>query len=126
MLIMKLGEPLRQGNSNHILEIMSNNSLSVLKSSIFFLCRWSKQLQRTLSQCLVSALYTPGEQLFQPLGNERIYIIRLGKIDFYRKQRGNKQEAQKMIKSLKVDLNREVSENSFGYTAVIGSKPTVL
>jgi hypothetical protein len=31
-----------------------------------------------------------------------------------------------MIKSLKVELNTEVCNNSFGYTAVIGSKPTVL
>ena len=55
-----------------------------------------------------------------------MYIIRLGKVDFYRKQRGNKQDAQKVIKSLKVTLSTEVINNSFGYTAVIGSKPTEL
>jgi hypothetical protein len=31
-----------------------------------------------------------------------------------------------VIKSLKVDLSTEVSNNSFGYTAVIGKKQTEL
>ena len=62
----------------------------------------------------------------QPLGKERIYIIKLGKVDFYRSLKGNKKQAQKVIKSINVTLNTEVSNNSFGYTAVFGRKPTDL
>lgn len=123
-MIAKLSEPLRQGSYMVILEVIGNNTLSVVKSSIFFLCRWTKNFQRLVAHSLTSALYAPGELLYQPRGNERIYIIRLGKIDFYRKQQGNKQDAQKVIKSLKVTLDTEVTNNSFGYTAAIGRKPT--
>lgn len=75
---------------------------------------------------LNTALYSPGEEFLQTPGNEKIYIIRLGKIDFYRKKKGGNQDSRKIIQSLKIDLNTEVSNNSFGYTAVLGTKPTGL
>jgi serine protease inhibitor len=59
-LVMKLNEPLRQ-------DLIGHNKLAVLKSSIFFLCRWSKHFQKNIAQVITSALYMPGEQIFQPL-----------------------------------------------------------
>ena len=47
-------------------------------------------------------------------------------MNFYLKQRGSKKECQKRIKELKVALDSEVTNNSFGYTSVIGNKSTEL
>ena len=52
--------------------------------------------------------------------------MRCGKVNFFLKQKGNKREDQKIIQRLKVDLDSEVTNNSFGYTAVIGNKSTEL
>lgn len=68
----------------------------------------------------------PGEHFIQPEKKERIYIIRLGKVEFYKKHKDSKRESQKVIRTLKVDLKTEVSNNSFGYTDVIGDRPTDL
>ena len=68
----------------------------------------------------------PGQHLFQPTNKERLYIVRLGRVNFYLKQRGNKKQAQKVIKQLKVGLDSEVTNNSFGYTAMLSNKVTEL
>jgi hypothetical protein len=44
------------------------NSLSVIKSSIFFLCRWSKCMQAAVSTRLQHVLFAPEEILYQPAG----------------------------------------------------------
>jgi hypothetical protein len=98
----------------------THNNMSIIKSSIFFLCRWSTDFTRTLAKNLNSALYMPGEQFCQSPGQERIYIVRLGKVDFYLKQKNKKETDDKIIKTLKMSLDTEVANNSFGYTAVIG------
>lgn len=72
---------------------------------------------------MINSIYMPGEQFYQPSGKERIYIIRLGKVVFYRKQKGNRQ-SRKVIKNIKVSLDTEVTNNSFGYTVVVGRFPT--
>lgn len=99
---MKFNEPLRQGMFRSYEELITSNALSVLKSSVFFICRWSKHFQNSLAQSLSSSLYTPGEEFLQTPGMEKIYIIRLGKVDFYRKRKGGNQESRKVIQSLKV------------------------
>lgn len=75
-VMLKLSEDLR-------MEIKSQNALKIVKSSIFFLLRWSISFQNAISLRLSSIIFPPGEILYQPVGKERIYIIREGKIDIY-------------------------------------------
>ena len=59
-LIMKLNEPLRQSIIFLNLDLQKHNNLSVLKSSIFFLCRWSKHFQIAVAEALIHSIYMPG------------------------------------------------------------------
>jgi hypothetical protein len=51
-LFSKLNEDLRT-------TIINERSLSIVKSSIFFLCRWSKDMQTNVASKLKRALYAP-------------------------------------------------------------------
>lgn len=64
-------------------EIAKKNMLSVVKTSLFFLCRWSKAFQTSVSLKLNHVLFNPNDIIFQPLNKERIYIIKSGKINIY-------------------------------------------
>ena len=69
----------------------------------------------------------PGELLYQPIGKERIYIIREGKIDIYASKRGFKRGVNtKILKTIENNLGQEVSNNVYGYTAVISRRPVQL
>lgn len=88
--MLKLSEDLR-------IEIKSQNALKIVKSSIFFLLRWSIAFQNAISLRLSSIIFPPGEILYQPVGKERIYIIREGKIDIYASKRGAKRGSNATI-----------------------------
>jgi hypothetical protein len=60
-LLTRLNEELRTA-------IITEKSLSIVKSSIFFLCRWSKEMQTNVAAKLQKALYAPNERLLQPFG----------------------------------------------------------
>ena len=72
-IMTKLNEDLRESMN-------FERSLSVVKSSIFFICRWTKQMQIEMAFKMHKLLLRPNERLLQPAGNERIYIINRGKI----------------------------------------------
>ena len=38
---------------------MTQKSMSIVKSSIFFLCRWTKQFQKNVANSLEKGLYAP-------------------------------------------------------------------
>jgi hypothetical protein len=118
-LLSKLNEELRN-------VMMGDKSLAIVKTSIFFLCRWSKEMQTCVASRLQKALYAPKEKLLQPLGQERIYIIKHGKIDIFLDRFGeNKKEYRRLLKTIKVD-GSSISDNIYGYTAVISERPCAL
>lgn len=47
-------------------EVTSHNHLRIVKSSVFFLCHWSKKFQRHIATKLVRSIYSPQETLPQP------------------------------------------------------------
>lgn len=49
---LKLNEELREGTTILTLETKNQNMLSIIKSSIFFVCRWSKLMQLAASRKL--------------------------------------------------------------------------
>lgn len=49
---LKLNEELREGTIILTLETKNQNMLSIIKSSIFFVCRWSKLMQLAASRKL--------------------------------------------------------------------------
>ena len=83
-------------------------------------------MQNAVASRLNNILLAPCEQVYQPEGKERLYIIRLGKIDVHANRKGNRKRNSTKVKTISNDLNKEVSNNSYGYTAVISSKPVRL
>ena len=45
--------------------------------------RWSKDFQKELAKRLEHLLFSPNELLYQPEGKERIYVVRVGKVNLY-------------------------------------------
>ena len=95
----------------------------MVNSSIFFLCRWSKTFKNLVSTRLSHLLLAPEEELYQPLGKERLYIVKEGKIEFQIGRRGNKKCFSNGLRTLEVTAEREVCDNCFGYSFVISSFP---
>lgn len=54
--------------------------MAIIKSCIFFLCRWSKSMQNLAATKLNNIMFSHSDHIYQPEGKERIYIIRLGKV----------------------------------------------
>jgi hypothetical protein len=99
----------------------------VLKTSIFFICRWSKELQGQLALKMEKIMFAPNERLNQPAGNERIFILTRGKVDIYLDKFGtNNTIDRRLLKSISVTGAKQISDNSYGYTAVISNKPCAL
>lgn len=59
--------------------------------------------------------------IYEPVGKERIYIIKLGKIDVYAGVNGYK-KMEKVLKTIENSLNRPLMHNIYGYTAAISSR----
>lgn len=125
-LLMKFNEELRDCTSLTYIEIKTNSSLSIVKNCIFFLCRWSKLMQNSVAFKLQNILFSPGEHIYQPEGKERIYIIKMGKVDVYSQRKGNKKGNKSVLRCIQSDLDKEVSDNVYGYTAVISTRPVNL
>jgi hypothetical protein len=66
----------------------------------------------------------PNDVLYQPVGNERIYIIRSGKVHIFAERTGSKRELKTPLKSIESNISKDISDNCYGYTAVLSSKPT--
>jgi hypothetical protein len=95
----------------------------VVKSSIFFLCRWSKVMQRTVSLKLEHVMFNPKDVIYQPLDNPRVYIIKSGKIDIFATRNGRRRGLNNRLRTIEASLSQEVSDNCYGYTAAIASRP---
>jgi hypothetical protein len=101
----------------------NSNNLSVIKSSIFFLCRWSKCMQKAASLKLQHSMFNPKNIIYQPTGKERIYIIKSGTIDIFAERTGRKRGLNNLLKTIQCNIDKEVSDNCYGYTAVISDRP---
>lgn len=83
-------------------------------------------MQNSVAAKLQNILFAPGELIYQPEGKERIYIIKMGKIDIYSQKKGNRRRNKRVLKTIKTSLDKEVSDNVYGYTAAISRRPVYL
>ena len=74
--LSKLQDDLRQ-------EISNENSLRILKSSLFYVCNWSKRFQSEVAKKVHKKIFTPNEEIVQVPGKERIYIFKKGKVEVH-------------------------------------------
>lgn len=105
---------------------MHSNHLAVVKSSLFFLTKWTNTFQRSIANKLVHRLFPPNDLIYQPLGNERIYVFKTGRVNVYADRSGHKRECENALKTINCKGGCEVSDNCYGYTAVISKRPSRL
>jgi hypothetical protein len=98
----------------------------VIKSSIFFITRWSINFQRSVSNKLEHILFSPNDILYQPKHKERIYLIKSGKINVYAEKSGRKKGQKNLLKTISNSEQKEIADNCYGYTAVISTRPSRL
>ena len=99
----------------------------MIKSSIFFVCRWSKDIQSQMAHKMEKLLLTPNERALQPVGNERIYIVNKGKLDICLDRFGeNKCVDRRRLKTIHVIDKDKVCEKIYGYTSVISNRKCAL
>lgn len=63
-------------------------------------------MQTAVSCRLIGILFSPGEQIYQPEGKERIYIMKLGKVDIYTERRGNRRGNKSTLKTITSTLDK--------------------
>ncbi len=80
--------------------MIKQSSLSIVKSSIFFVCRWTKNFQNSVAANLVHIMVKPNDILYEPKDKERIYIICSGKIHIFAARIGSSHEGNSVIKSI--------------------------
>lgn len=93
-----------------------------MKSSIFFLCRWSKTMQSSAARKLQHVMFSPNNLIYQPLGKERIYIIKDGTIDIFAERTGRKRGLNNLLKTISCGPEKEVADNCYGYSQVISDR----
>jgi hypothetical protein len=116
-ILMKLKEEIRE-------DMIKQNMASIIKSSIFFLCRWTRNFQNAVSTHLTHVMVNPNDVLYQPRGKERIYIIKSGKIHIYAERLGCKRGMNTPLKVIENTIKREVSDNCYGYSTVVSTRAT--
>lgn len=79
---------------------MKTNLSTIVKHSIFFLCRWSKYFQNNVSMKLTHALYSPNDILAQIKGKEKIYLIKSGKINIHADRSDGKKTMGMLLKTI--------------------------
>jgi hypothetical protein len=72
---------LRRLNDELRADIDSYHKLETVKTSIFFICHWSKKFKQRVARDLVKVLYPPQETLTQVHGREKLFILVSGKLD---------------------------------------------
>ena len=92
----------------------------LIKTSVFFLCHWTKKFQRTIADKLVRQVYSPEQVLPQIHGKEKIYILSRGKINieanFVSKQINF---MRKRLATIEVYPEKDVQFNIYGYSSLI-------
>lgn len=99
-------------------EVSQLNHLSIVKSSIFLVCRWSKAMQNAVAMKLQHTLFSPNNTIYQPPGKERIYLIKSGLIGVY----AATFHLKKQLKIISTDISKLVSDNCYGYSAALSQK----
>jgi flavorubredoxin len=106
---------------------MHENRLNIIKSSLFFICHWTKNLQIEVAKRLVKKILVPNEKALQAFGRERIYIIKSGRLEIYTNNcMGFKRQFKKLLKTIEKKPGVDIFDNIYGYSAVIASKPVKL
>jgi signal-transduction protein with cAMP-binding, CBS, and nucleotidyltransferase domain len=98
--------------------------VNIIKTSLFFICHWTKNFQTEIAKKLVKKILIPNENIIQNLGKERIYIIKSGKLEIYTdNSHGLRKNFKKLLKTIEPKSNTGISDNVYGYTTVISNKP---
>jgi hypothetical protein len=99
------------------IDVTSYQHFQIIKTSVFFLCQWTKHFQRTIADRLVRKVYSPEEVLCQPLGKERLFILSKGTIDITANYNQRLQNRRRLV-TLRVDPKKDVHFNVYGYSAL--------
>jgi hypothetical protein len=118
-LLLKLNDDLRT-------EINNENSLSIIKSCIFFLCHWTKGFQTEIAKRLEKRLMSPTESLGECGKLDRVFIIKQGTVEVYLNRFGSNQNQKKLLKTITITPLSEVTDNIYGYTSAISNRPVYL
>jgi hypothetical protein len=78
--------------------MINSNKLAIIKSSIFFLTRWSQAFQRSIAKKITHILFSPNNIIYQPAGQERIYLIKTGSVNVYAERNGRKKGCNNILK----------------------------
>lgn len=101
--------------------IAQETCLSVVKSSLFFVCHWTKRFQSKIARRLTKKILNPDEYLVQTSGKERIFIVKSGKLEIYTNScHGFKKNFKKLLKT--IEPKASVSDNVYGYTSVFTNR----
>ena len=122
----KFNEELRNSTKCINIDLHKENALSIVKSSIFFLTRWSISFQKLISSKIEHILFNPNDLLYQPKSKERIYLIKNGKINVYADKNGRKKGQKNLLKIIDNNNQKEIADNCYGYTAAISTRPSRL
>lgn len=93
-----------------------------MKSSAFFVCRWSYSLQQSIASRLIHVLFNPNDILFQPKDRERIYIVKQGRVSVHVSRVFGNKRFKNALKTISNTVDSEVSDNCYGYTAAISAR----
>lgn len=104
--------------------MLKQNMNTVVRSSIFFILRWTRPFQESIARSLTHIIAKPNDVLYQPSGRERIYIIRSGKVHIYADREGSKRGMYTPLKSIESEAKKDISDNCYGYTGAISSRPS--
>ena len=72
---------MRRLNDNIREDVTSYHNLKIIKTSVFFLCHWSKKFQNRIATKLHRCIYSPQESLTQIHGKEKIFLLERGKME---------------------------------------------
>ena len=114
---MKLNEELRN-------EVQHANQLKIIKTSLFFLCNWSKKMQNELSKKLQKFIFSPNERIQD---RDKLYIVTKGAIDVYiEKKSGNRVYCKKHLNTIQRTAGKEVFSNVYNYSSFFSTQPSRL
>lgn len=85
-------------------------------------------MQLEIAHRLEKKIFAPNEKLASSNGIDRVYIIKKGHIDISMNRYTSDQEHHKVLRKIKMGdrLKIEVSDNLYGYTAVLSNRPVKL
>jgi signal-transduction protein with cAMP-binding, CBS, and nucleotidyltransferase domain len=98
-----------------------------VKSSLFFICHWTKLFQTEIAKRLVKKILIPNEMIIQAAGKENIYVIKSGKLEVYTNNCiGFRKSFKKLLKTIEPKVKNEISDNIYGYSSIISARQVKL